>query len=358
MAGVLEAELERGRRASFASIARRLGVMLAVASAMSAPAVAHADGAPSAADLKAARDLFADAVKDEDAGRWTEAQDKLHRVARVKLTAGVRYHLALCDEHLGHLVAALDAFTAAAAQARTDGAHDVLKLVGKHVDDLGPRVPRLTVRVLPAGVTATVKLDGSALSASSLAGPIAVDPGVHRLEASAEPRVPAAATVTLQERDITSLDLKLGEPAPAPPPVPTTTAPAAPSPSVVAPAAAPLPEASAGPPAYAQGPSRTGAILATAGAVVLAGGGVLAYVLAGNAVTSGQQQCAAQRGSCDPEKNTVRAWDFTAAGAWIGAAAVGTLAVLLWAEPPTSTSAPARAGFVIGPASAGVWGQF
>jgi hypothetical protein len=335
----------------------------AATAAVTVATAARADAGPGAAELKAARNLFTDAVKDEDAGRWSDALDKLHRVASIKLTPGIRYHVALCEEHLGHLVSALDAFTAAQAQARADGARDVLRLVGKHLDDLGPRVPRLTVRVLPGDATATVKIDGNPLPASSVGTPIPVDPGTHQLEASAEPRSPAVATVTLQERDVTSIDLKLGDvpavaplatPGPATPPAPPSAA------TTTTPTTQPAPTESGMPsPTTSPGSNtRTGAILATSGAVLLAASGVLSFELAGNAVTTGQQQCAAQRGPCDAEKNTVRAWDFTAAGAWIGAAAVGTVAVLMWMQPQTPSSEPTHARLFLGPTSAGVWGQF
>ncbi len=228
---------ERGRRAASRTLARFFGAtFLALATSLAAPAPSAA-ASPTAADLEAARELFVAAEKDEDAGRWSDALDKLHRVANVKLTSGVRYHVALCEEHLGHMVTALDDFAAAQTQARADGAHDVLRLVGKHLDDLGPRVPRLTVRVVPAEVAVTVKLDGVTLPASSLGTPMPVDPGPHHLEAkpasadaSAPPRAPAVADVTLQERDVTSLELKLGEPAAAPAPAPAPVAAPAPCP--------------------------------------------------------------------------------------------------------------------------------
>jgi hypothetical protein len=278
-------------------------------------------------------------------------------VAAVKLTSGVRYHVALCEEHLGHMVTALGDFTAAQAQAQADGAHDVLRLVGKHLDDLGPRVPRLTVRVVPSDVAATVKLDGVVLQAGSLGTPMPVDPGPHHLEASADAstpaRAPAVADVTLKERDVTSLELALGEPAAAPAAAPVPAATTAPSPT---PAPPPAPAQALSP--SPAGNTRTGAIIATAGAAVLAAGGVLAFVLAGNAVGSGEQQCAVQRGPCDSEKNTVRAWDFTAAGAWIGAAGVGAIAVLLWMQPQTTDADGARATLVVGPTSAAVSGRF
>ena len=324
-------------------LAALLGVTL-VGLVVTAPALAS----PSEADLHAARDLFADAEKDEDAGRWSDARDKLRRVADVKLTSGVRYHLALCDEHLGHLVAAYDGFTAAQAQAKADGAQDVLRLLAKHLEDLGPRVPHLTVHVLPATASATVKLDGNVLPAASVGVPMPLDPGPHTLEASAPPMTPASAKVTLQERDVTSLDLTLGEP---PPPPPSRQPPRTPAP---APASTPTPTPAPAP--ATPGNSHVGAILSTAGAVALAGFGIAAFVLAGNAVTSGQQQCASSHApGCDSEKNTVRTWDWLAASTWVGAAGLGTLAVVLWTQGGASGPSAALS---VGPGSASVRGQF
>jgi hypothetical protein len=99
-------------------------------------------------------------------------------------------------------------------------------------------------------------------------------------------------------------------------------------------------------------------LLATAGALALAGLGVGAYIAAGNAVTSGQQQCAPSdtRAPCDSAVSTVRAWDFTAAGAWLGAAALGTVAVVLWIH--SSHSQPASTAIVVGPARIELGGRF
>ena len=68
---------------------------------------------PTPGELAAARELFARAEKDEDAGRWAEALDKVRRASSVKMTAGLRFHIALCEEKLGQLVAALADYTAA-----------------------------------------------------------------------------------------------------------------------------------------------------------------------------------------------------------------------------------------------------
>jgi hypothetical protein len=329
----------RRRRSRRAAAAALLGIALATATAWAAPGEA---------ELAAARQLFSDAVRDEDGGRWPEALEKLRRVGNVKLTSGIRYHIALCEVHLGRLASALDDFTAAQSQAQTDGAQDVQRLVTKQLADLGPRVPRLTIRVTPQPADLAVKIDDTVLAPGAVGTPVPVDPGVHRVEATASKRAPATATVTVQERDVTSIDLTLVE---------TQTPSAPPAPSPQAPPVAPPPPA----PAEAStppggGPSRTGAIVATAGAGALALVGVVAYVVAGASVTSGAQQCASERTTspCDAQKNTVRAWDFTAAGSWIGAAGVGAIAIILWTRP----AEPASAALLVGPMSLGVRGTF
>lgn len=344
MGAALAADRVRRTAARFA-LAALLGTML-----VTTPAFAQ----PSEADLRAARELFTDAEHDEDAGRWADAYDKMTRVGAVKMTAGVRYHLALCQEKLGKLATALDGFHEAQKQAQADGAgaNDVLRLVGKQLEELEPRVPRLTVHVVPPMDDAVVQLDGAPLAKALIGVSIPLDPGAHTVEASAPNRAPAKATITMGERDVTSIDLQLGEPhppaaAPAPAPVPAAaTAPGA------EPAAAPAPE-SAGERSH----SIAGPLLATVGAVALVGLGVGAYVVAGNSVTSGQQQCATQGPDCvNSAVSTVRAWDFTAAGAWLGAAALGTVAIVLWAN--SSHSQPASAALLVGPARIGLGGHF
>ncbi|HEY3819732.1 MAG TPA: hypothetical protein VGL81_21335 [Polyangiaceae bacterium] len=303
-------------------------------------AASPAHASPSEVEVRAARQLFADAEKDEDGARWADALAKLRRVAQVKLTAGIHYHLALCEEHLGHLAAALDDYTAADGQARAENAQDVLRLVGKRLADLGPRVPRLSIRLVPPVADASVALDGAPLLPALFGTALPVDPGEHRVEATAPDRPSTIRTVTMHERDVTVVDLQLPRPAPAP----VAAAPAQarpvgePASSPASPPPALPPESSEAPP----GPSRTGAVLVTAGALVLGGAGIGAFLAGGSAHTRAVSRCAqivsTSPSACNSLKNGVRAWDFTAAGAWLGAAAAGTVAVILWARPSSSTA--------------------
>jgi hypothetical protein len=295
--------------------------------------------------VQAARELFSQAEEDEDAGHWDEAASKLRRVLEVKHTAGVQYHIALCEEHTGSLVAALEDYTIAEREAHEENAQDVLRLVGKRLADLTPRVPRVTLRVVPDTPTASLTLDGRPIARALWATSLPVDPGDHRIEATAEGRETSSASVVLNERDSTVLEVKLGPPTSPPPGPPVSISPVAP------PATEPARAA----------PFRTVAVIETAGFAVLAGGGLAAFLAADGARTRGIQACAQHASTspdaCDPQKNEVRAWDWVAAGAWTGAAALATLAVLAWAHPsPAQPSAALRVN--AGPTSIGIGGDF
>jgi hypothetical protein len=316
--------------------------ILALACACAWPP-SSAAASPVDAQIQAARELFQQAEKDEDAGLWSDALVKFKRVAEVKSTAGVRYHEALCEEHLGQIATAFTDYTSAENQARAEGAQDVLRLVGKQIKDLGPRVPRLTVHVVPDVADAQVKLDGVPVAHALLGVAMPVDPGVHRIDAEAPGRQATSATVTVLERDATVLDVALTAPAPLPSPLPLPVAPAVGTgPQVPGPSSSPP----------------TAALATTIGAVALAGGGVAAFLLAGNAQAGGQRDCAAvvstSAGACDSERTTVRAWDFSAAGMWVGAAGLAAVSVLLWTSRGHTTST----AIDVGPASVVVRGRF
>jgi hypothetical protein len=308
------------------------------------------------ATLRAARDLFLAAEKDEDAGRWSDALDKLQRVAEVKLTPGVRYHAALCEEHLGRLVAALNDYKAAADQARVEKASDVLRLVDRRVTDSAERVPRITIVVVPSIPDATVRLDGRLVAAGEA---VLADPGTHSIDADAPGRRMSVTTVTVQEHDATRVEITLNPDASLPVPTPASTL-----------ASPETHEAVSNPPNSGSGPRvRTAAIIAGASAVVLGAGGLAAYLVAGREHEESVQSCAQvvsrQGGACDAQKNAVRAWDWVGVGAWAGAAAAGALAVVslvrLHHDPDRARGRAAptlSARVVAGPASMGVEGTF
>lgn len=304
------------------NVSRGLALAVGAVAGALGPGVAHADPTgPTPAQIQAARAVFVQAEADEDAGRWSEALAKLRQVLATKDTAGVRYHIALCEEHLGDLAQAQSDYAGAEAAAHAEQARDVLRLVGKKLAAIEARVPHVTIVIVPDAPGATVSLDARPVQPGSA---VAVDPGTHVVDVTpADGRSPSRTPFSVAEGETTTVSVPPagpGTPAPAPnPPVPPigATTPAA------------LPPAT---PAR----SHTAAWLETAGAALLAGAGAAAYVAAGAARDQAQRSCALvtepSSGSCDPYRVPVRAWDWAAIGAWTGAGAMATWAVLSWAR--------------------------
>jgi hypothetical protein len=348
------------------SSARRVVVAQAlVVLATLAPRTRAQAATPPDPQLAEARRLFAQAEADEDAGRWADALGKLYTVAEVRRTAGIRYHIALCEEHLGQLVRALADYEGAQTQARDEKARDVLRLVGKQLAGLEPRVPHLAIHLVPDVPDASVWVDDAPVDAAARTTPLPVDPGVHHVEATAPQRPTSSVHVTLQEGETTVLEIQLGQPSPAAAPAPTVPAsntPARADSSSAPPAAAGAPTvpAAAPPPAVAA-PSRPRgfAIALTTISVALAGGGIAAFVLAGVQHDDAVRACAGifstAPDACDSLKNGVRALDVGAASAWAAAAVAGIAATVLWTRP-----APAGAALALrwGPAAIALEGRF
>jgi hypothetical protein len=267
-------------------------------------------------DLRRARELFEAAEKDEAAGKWKDAHDKLTEVSKIRLTPGVRYHLALCDEHLGRLLAALDGYTRAEEDAVAQKNEEVLRFTRQKLTDLKPRIPQLTLAI-PAGIEGVeASIDGKRVEQPGK--PTMVDPGEHKVEARAPGRVPFSSTLTLAERNIFVLQVSL-LPLAAPPP----------SQSAAPPPAPPPPPRTTG--------SSTGAAIGTGiAALVFAGGGLAAFLVAGGKRDDAIGICAGRDFSCQDLKDEVRAWDGVALGAWITAAVLTATSVILFAGSKTT----------------------
>jgi hypothetical protein len=315
-----------------------------VCGSRSAAAAPTSGGGHSSQELQAARELFASAEADEDAGRWDVALDKLHRVLATKDTAGVRYHVALCEERLGRLASAEAEYAVAETSARAEQARDVLTLVGKKRADLAPRVPHVTVRVLPQRAAADVSIDGIGARAGEAT---AVNPGSHEVVVVPDDgRSPSKTPFAIGDGETKTVDVMLA-------PAPEQPAPAA---GAVA-GAAPVAGEARRPPAGTLGGGRVAAIVEGAGALVLTGAGFGAYFASSAARDQGARYCALasapSSASCDAYRVPVRAWDWAALGAWAGAAALGGWAVVTWVRAPR---APARVE--VGAASLRVEGAF
>jgi hypothetical protein len=180
-----------------------------------APSVARAqDAAATSADaLKRAREQFGQALALQTAGDWAGALALLKDVAAVKSTPQVRFNMALCEEKLGRLVAALGDYELAASDARAEQAEQVAEEVEGRLESLRQRIPKITVRRGAGAEAAEVALDGVSLGDQVIGTPMPTDPGPHTIDAKASGYKPFRKSLRLAEQQAETVEITL-EPEP------------------------------------------------------------------------------------------------------------------------------------------------
>jgi hypothetical protein len=202
--------LAHSRIGSFVAMAVALAVVPAT---VSLPLrIAHAQGAKAAApnkkDLEAARKNFMDGLELEGSGNWKEAKEKFDEVAKVRMTPEVRFHIALCEEHIGMLIEALRDFETAESDAKEEGKVAVMKEAPEHAAAIKPRIPKLKVKAPSDVDSMTLTLDGNAIDPKN-DDETPVNPGAHKIEASADGRQSFSSDVTLNEGESKTVVVKL-----------------------------------------------------------------------------------------------------------------------------------------------------
>jgi tetratricopeptide (TPR) repeat protein len=130
-------------------------------------------------EIAAARENFKQGLELEKAGKYEEALEKFEATAKVKTTAQVRFHIGLCNEKLGHLGAAIDAYEAAAKQAEVEkNAPEVLKVAPELATKLKAKRAKLTISFADNQVAESLTIDGHAVE-GNVAKDYALDPGPH-----------------------------------------------------------------------------------------------------------------------------------------------------------------------------------
>jgi hypothetical protein len=166
--------------------------------------------AQDASELKKARAQFQQATELEQAGNWTAALQAFREVGQVRMTPQVRFHIAVCEENLGRLVAALGGYELALADADKVNP-DFKGEVEENVTKLRARIPKLVIERGAGASAAAIELDGVAVGDSSVGVEVPLDPGPHAVTAKAPNRKPFEASVTLKEEETTRLEVKLEE---------------------------------------------------------------------------------------------------------------------------------------------------
>ncbi len=323
-----------------------LALLAAPAVCAAAPA-ASTEVAPSEAAVRAARELFRQAMSAQDRSEHADALAKLRRVADVRATPTVLFYIAYNEEKLGQLLVALGHMTEAnkgLESAATDkhaaqnaDAVKLLPFARTELAQLDARVPHLRLAITPPAdpSAASVTLDGAPMPAETW-GHLAVAAGPHQIvvQEAGYPDAHAEATA----RDSATVDVPVTRVKIVPPAAPVVAVGAATSATDGA--------ASGSEDTAHRG--RGAAIATTVGAVVLVGGGVASFLVAGHDSSDARSDCASAT-SCSPPRGAIRTFDALALGAWIGGAGLAALSVVLWTRP--SSSSPAAASLSFGPGS-------
>jgi hypothetical protein len=144
-----------------------------------------ADRAP--AQSAAAQELFDAAKKLTKEGKYAEACPKFEESQRLAPAPGTEFFLADCWEHIGRFASAWAAYVEVADQSKAAGQTDRERITRERATKLAAKLSRLTI-VVPASSRMpglVVKRDGVVLREPQWGVPVPVDPGRHKIEASA-----------------------------------------------------------------------------------------------------------------------------------------------------------------------------
>lgn len=174
------------------------------------PAIARAN------DPATAQMLFDQARKLMAQERYAEACPKLEESQKLDPAGGTLLHLAVCREREGRIATAWALYSDALSQAKRDKRADRAKFAQERVDVLGPRLPKMRVRVAPANKTLPgfkITRDDVSVGEAQWGESVPVDPGSRVMSARAEgrktwtskvdvPNQPAEVSVEIPELEI------------------------------------------------------------------------------------------------------------------------------------------------------------
>jgi tetratricopeptide (TPR) repeat protein len=154
--------------------------------------------------LRELRVRFAEGQLYEAAGRWADGLSRFQDVGRVRNTPQVKFHTALCLEHLGRFLEAEQLYRSAKEAAGATAPHVVTE-ADSHLADLAERMPKVSVGV--SGELRGLKILIDAVPVTSANGIVRVDPGPHLLTAVRDGRTVSALAFSILERRNKSLTL-------------------------------------------------------------------------------------------------------------------------------------------------------
>ncbi len=160
-----------------------------------------------------ARSLFREGVELSDVGRWDDAADRFRRSLSLRDSPVVAFNLGTALTHTGHLLEASELFRRAARAA--DSPPPLAQAARAQLEEVQPRLGRLTVEVTGAAESASIELDGEPLPPAVIGVAAPADPGHHVLRAMRDDTEVARAEVDVTEGGAASA--RLDGPAPVVP---------------------------------------------------------------------------------------------------------------------------------------------
>jgi hypothetical protein len=310
------------------------------------------------ADRTLAAALFRDGKALMDKGDFATACGKLEESQRIDPGGGTILNLALCHEKQGRIATAWAEFIEALGIAKRDRRQGRIDLAEDHIGKLEPMLSKMTIQVPPESDDPALQIqrDGAVVGRAAWGTPFPVDPGDHRVEATAAGKVAYRTTVTVATAPgATPMVVRIpplqADAVPEPPAPPAAVvavegAPGAPPGSTASqvPAAAPTHPSPADHASNGSSQAVWGwAAIGLGGAGVITGT-VLTVVAAGKNSDS-KDRC--PRDPCDAaavqlSRDAGHFADFATVGFGVGAAALVAGVVLLVTDGPSHPEARAR----------------
>jgi hypothetical protein len=160
--------------------------------------VATQANAQSASDKAAAQALFDDAQKLATSNDWAAACPKYAESDRLDPGIGVKLYLADCYEHAGRTASAWEMFGEAEEYARKAG-DSRASVAHQRAEKLAPRLIQLVIVVPTLAEGLVVRRDAVDVGSAQWGVSVPVDPGPHKIDASAPGKQPWTTTVEAKE---------------------------------------------------------------------------------------------------------------------------------------------------------------
>ena len=180
----------------------------------SLPRLAAAQTTVSDADRAAARELFVEGVKLQEAGNFADALDRFQRAQAVFSAPTHLLHIAECDAALGRLVESAETYRTLVRTPLPAGSPQAFLTAQQQgateLAQVEPRIPSIRLLVKPERVARlTIHIDGQPMSAALVGVQRPTDPGMHTVVVTAPGYARNEQKVTLVEKETKDVSVAL-----------------------------------------------------------------------------------------------------------------------------------------------------